>query len=145
MKTFTPMKGKILTNKRTRLILCVIGFCLLLTGGIFLYNSWFKSGDDPLAGMSAEEVYAAILAIDTPAPQALWPDPATTTAEQTASWKRSAEEGNAEAAFRLAYCYERGIACEKSEALATQWYQQSARAGYAEAQYALGNYYCSAD
>ncbi len=53
----------------------------------------------------------------------------------------SAEAGNADAAFYLAYCYSRGWGVEQDPEAAFFWYSRSAEAGNAEAMVALANCY----
>ncbi|MBQ3276135.1 MAG: toll/interleukin-1 receptor domain-containing protein [Oscillospiraceae bacterium] len=64
------------------------------------------------------------------------PDP-----EDVAFLRTSAEAGNADAAFYLAYCYSRGWGVEPDPAEAFSWYSRSAEAGNTEAMVALANCY----
>ena len=55
-------------------------------------------------------------------------------------FRKSAEQGNAGAQFRLGYCYYRGEGVERDYTQAVYWYRKSAEQGNAEAQLYLG--YC---
>ena len=55
------------------------------------------------------------------------------------SWyKKSAEQGFAQAQYNLAWCYEAGEGVKKNETKAFEWYQKSADQGFAKAQHNLG-------
>ena len=58
-------------------------------------------------------------------------------------WRRAAEQGHADAQYRLGfYGYAEGIGAEKDDAAAAMWYQKAAEQGHAEAQCSLGFMYC---
>ena len=54
---------------------------------------------------------------------------------------KAAEQGIAEAQYRLGYCYEYGKGVEKSLTEAVKWYRKAADNGDSNAQYVLGNCY----
>ena len=54
---------------------------------------------------------------------------------------KAAEQGIAEAQYRLGYCYEYGKGVEKSLTEAVKWYRKAADNGYPNAKYVLGNCY----
>ncbi len=56
-------------------------------------------------------------------------------------FRTSAEQGNAEAQYKLAMLYDRGIGVENDNSEALKWYRQAAEQGYAKAQYNLGMMY----
>jgi len=55
--------------------------------------------------------------------------------------RASAEQGDAEAQYRLASLYDNGIGVKKDDTEALKWYRQAADQGYASAQYNLGMMY----
>lgn len=59
--------------------------------------------------------------------------------------KQSAELGNAEAQYNLAYCYQVGIGVEKNQKTAIEWYQKSADKGFNDALYQLMMAYGNGD
>ena len=56
-------------------------------------------------------------------------------------FRKSAEQGNAGAQFRLGYCYYRGEGVERNYTQAVYWYRKSVEQGNSEAQYRLGKCY----
>ncbi len=56
-------------------------------------------------------------------------------------FKKSAEQGNADAQHRLGLCYENGLGTTRNYAQAFKWYKKSAEQGNAVAQYMLGKCY----
>ena len=59
--------------------------------------------------------------------------------------KAAAEQGNPEAQFLLGLQYKVGDGIEKDRVEAVKWLRKSAESGYAEAQYALGDFYAGLD
>lgn len=59
--------------------------------------------------------------------------------------KQSAELGNAEAQYNLAYCYQAGIVVEKNQKKAVEWYLKSAEQGFNDALYQLMMAYGNGD
>ena len=55
-----------------------------------------------------------------------------------ATTKLKAEQGHADAQYRLALMYDYGEEVEQDYAQAFKWYQKSANQGYANAQYNIG-------
>jgi TPR repeat protein len=53
--------------------------------------------------------------------------------------RKSAEQGNAQAEFRLGWCYSRGRGVERNDKLAIEWYRKAAQHGSVEAIQALKN------
>ena len=53
----------------------------------------------------------------------------------------AAEQGNAEAQYRLGTCYSYGTGVELDYATALSWYRKAADQGYAPAQFEVGEYY----
>jgi TPR repeat protein len=58
-----------------------------------------------------------------------------------ATFKVYAERGDLLAQHTLAWCYEQGVGCAVDLTLALSWWKRAATAGFAESQYAVGNYY----
>ena len=58
--------------------------------------------------------------------------------KQASTWRPSAEQGQAEAQFKLALCYSQGEGVAVDQAEAVRWLRKAAEQGYAEAQQALG-------
>ena len=56
-------------------------------------------------------------------------------------YRKSAEQGNADAQYNLGVCYKHGIGVPKDDAEAVKWYLKSAEQGDAKAQYNLGDCY----
>jgi TPR repeat protein len=56
-------------------------------------------------------------------------------------WRPLAEQGHAEAQFRLGWMYDNGRGVTQDYAEAVKWYRKSAEQGHAEAQYWLGSLY----
>ena len=56
-------------------------------------------------------------------------------------YRKSAEQGLAEAQYVLGICYGCGVGVEQDYKKAVEWYHKSAEQGHAEAQYNLGNCY----
>lgn len=54
---------------------------------------------------------------------------------------KAAQNGNAEAQFRLGYCYSKGDGVEQSDVFAAEWYRKAAVQGHAQAQNNLGTCY----
>jgi len=63
------------------------------------------------------------------------------SAKEIENIKNSAEKGNAQAQYKLGYCYLHGNGVEQNEKLAAEWYRKSAEQGYSPAQHALGGCY----
>lgn len=59
--------------------------------------------------------------------------------------KNKAEQGNAEAQYNLAVCYDSEYGVEKNVEEAVKWYRKSAEQGYARAQHNLGICYYNGD
>ena len=59
--------------------------------------------------------------------------------------KAAAEQGNPEAQFLLGLQYKVGDGIAKDRGEAVKWLRKSAESGYAEAQYALGDFYAALD
>ena len=57
------------------------------------------------------------------------------------SFKMAAEQGSAEAQFRLGKCYDKGEGVEQDYSEAVKWYLKAAEQGNAKAQFNLGNIY----
>lgn len=60
-------------------------------------------------------------------------------------WQSIAEQGNAEAAFKLGMLHDRGDGVAHDASMAAQWYQRAAMAGHAYAQHNLGVAYANGD
>jgi hypothetical protein len=58
-----------------------------------------------------------------------------------ATWRQSADEGEADAQFNLGHCYEVGIGASQDYVEAARLYQLAAAQGYARAQCNLGRLY----
>ena len=56
-------------------------------------------------------------------------------------YRKAAESGNAEAQYKLGFCYERGYSVEHDYSKAVKWYLKAAENENAEAQYSLGWYF----
>ena len=56
-------------------------------------------------------------------------------------YKQAAEQGDANAQYRLAECYAYGDGTDEDEEKAFEWYKKSAEQGNAEAQYVLSRIY----
>jgi len=56
-------------------------------------------------------------------------------------WRMAAEQGHAEAQYRLGKCYSDGLGVDYNEEEAVKWYLKAAEQGYVEAQYRLGECY----
>ena len=52
-------------------------------------------------------------------------------------YKKSAEQGNADAQYELADCYDNGTGCAEDKYQAFYWYKKSAEQGHADAQFCL--------
>ena len=63
------------------------------------------------------------------------------TEMEWALWKQSAEDGNAEAQYKLGRCYAKGLGVEIDMVEAVRWFTLAAEQGMAMAQCALGNCY----
>ena len=57
--------------------------------------------------------------------------------------REAAEDGNAEAQFKLGVCHENGAGVSKNPMEAARWYQAAAEQGVEEAQCSLGVYYAN--
>eukprot|EP01088_Endostelium_zonatum_P022223 TRINITY_DN934_c0_g1_i1.p1 TRINITY_DN934_c0_g1~~TRINITY_DN934_c0_g1_i1.p1 ORF type:complete len:145 (+),score=49.46 TRINITY_DN934_c0_g1_i1:135-569(+) len=49
-------------------------------------------------------------------------------------WNRAAQEGDAEAQFKMGECYEQGVGVKQDEGLARRWWLMAAEQGYVPAQ-----------
>ena len=58
-------------------------------------------------------------------------------------YRLAAEQGHAEAQYRLGVCYANGKGVRKDTAEAAAWYRKAAEQGHAEAQYRLGVCYAN--
>ena len=56
-------------------------------------------------------------------------------------WKKAAEQGHAEAQYKLGCCYDDGIGVDKDLKQAVYWWKKAAEQGDAEAQHNLGECY----
>jgi hypothetical protein len=65
-------------------------------------------------------------------------------AEAVNWWRKSAEQGNADAQFNLGLSYDNGLGVTKDEAEAVKWYRKAAEQGNANAQSNLGFMYANA-
>jgi len=63
------------------------------------------------------------------------------TSVATDWFKKSAEQGYAEAQYMLGRCYSTGNGIEENEEASFQWYKKAAEQGFAKAEYALGVIY----
>ena len=62
--------------------------------------------------------------------------------ERAVGWYRiAAEQGHADAQYKLGDCYYYGDGVENDKEKAVQWYRKAAEQGHAEAQYKLGDCY----
>ena len=59
--------------------------------------------------------------------------------------QKAADQGDAEAQFKLAVCYYEGDGIKQDKAEAVKWYRKAAEQGDAEAQYLLGYDYAIGD
>lgn len=67
-------------------------------------------------------------------------------AAQAVQWlRKAAEQGHADACFRLGGCYMQGTGVEPSEVEGVAWYKRAAELGHIEAHHALIRYYREAD
>jgi TPR repeat protein len=57
------------------------------------------------------------------------------------TYRKAAEQGNADGQVNLADCYARGVGVAKDEAEAVKWLRKAAAQGYSRAQCQLGYYY----
>lgn len=60
-------------------------------------------------------------------------------------WKKSADNGNAEAQYYLGFCYSKGDGVQMNKQTAFYWYQKASNNGNAAAQYNLGCCYFNGD
>ena len=65
------------------------------------------------------------------------------SAAQIADWQKAAEKGDANAQYKLGFCYEFGKGVAKVDAEAVKWYRMAAEQGDIEAQGRLGYCYLS--
>ena len=61
--------------------------------------------------------------------------------EAFAWWNKAAEQGDMEAQFELAQCYDNGLGVEINDETAFKWYKLSADQGFPKAEYRLGQAY----
>lgn len=59
------------------------------------------------------------------------------TPEQLSGCRAAAENGDADAQFKLGYCYDNGSGVKKDHAEAVKWYRKAAEQGHPEANLAL--------
>ena len=64
-------------------------------------------------------------------------------AEAVKWYRKAAEQGIANAQFRLGVCYEDGMGVVKDEAEAMKWWRKAAEQGFSSAQISLGLYYAN--
>ncbi len=56
-------------------------------------------------------------------------------------WRQAAEQGDAEAQWRLGVCYSEGCLVDKDDAKSVEWFSKAAQQGQKNAQYCLGTRY----
>lgn len=62
--------------------------------------------------------------------------------KKTVEWyQKAAENGNADAMYRLELCYDVGAGIKKDLEKAIKWYQKAAENGHEKAMFMLGLYY----
>ena len=61
------------------------------------------------------------------------------------SWHKAAEQGVAEAQYKLGRCYRNGRGVTQSYTEAAKWFRKAAEQGYTKAQYNLGACYAKGD
>jgi TPR repeat protein len=107
-----------------------LGLLLAKRGDFKEALDWFKraSKNDAVAQLNLGSMYAAGEGMSQP------------NMKEAATWlRKAADQGLAEAQFRLGYCYERALGLKKDDAEAVKWYQKAAEQGWREAQVVMAS------